>query len=93
MLRANIAQNRKTAPSHNKRRHSFRAHFSHRNIFTQNGRPAAVLLTPAAFDRLAAQARFHAAIDEGLADAFAGRLDDDAALTQDLDDAFGPPDP
>ncbi|NLN62349.1 MAG: type II toxin-antitoxin system Phd/YefM family antitoxin [Myxococcales bacterium] len=62
-------------------------------VITQNGRPAAVLLTPAEFDRLNAQARFHTAIDEGLADAAAGRLIDDAALTRELDDTFGPLEP
>lgn len=42
-------------------------------VVTQNGRPAGVLLSPEAFDALTAQAAFVAAIEEGIADADAGR--------------------
>ena len=42
-------------------------------VVTQKGRPAAVLLSPRAFDALTERARFVAAIQEGLADADAGR--------------------
>ena len=42
-------------------------------VVTQNGRPAGVLLSPAAFDALTERAAFIAAIEEGVADADAGR--------------------
>ena len=58
-------------------------------VITQNGRPAAVLITPSDFDRLDERARFIAAVREGLADAEAGRVVDDADLTRDLDAEFG----
>jgi len=59
-------------------------------VITQNGKPAAVLLTPAEFDRLNEHAQFLDAIDEGLSDSAAGRVVDDAALTRELDDDLGP---
>lgn len=43
-------------------------------VITQNGRPAGVLVSPAEFDRLTERERFIAAIEEGLADAEAGRV-------------------
>jgi prevent-host-death family protein len=43
-------------------------------VVTQNGKPAAVLLSPRAFDELSEQARFVSAVTEGLADADAGRV-------------------
>ena len=43
-------------------------------VLTQKGRPAAVLLSPKAFDALTEQVRFVAAVNEGLAEADAGRL-------------------
>ncbi len=52
-------------------------------IITQKGRPAAVLLSPEEFDRLAYRERFCAAVREGLADAEAGRVVSD----RDLDEA------
>ena len=57
-------------------------------VITQNGRATAVLLTPEAFDRLTETAGFVAAVQEGLADAEAGRVIDDEALTEVLDQAF-----
>lgn len=44
-------------------------------LITQNGKPAAVLLSPAEFDRLQEQeaARFVAAVERGLQDAIHGR--------------------
>lgn len=45
-------------------------------IITQNGKAAGVLLSPLEFDRLSERARFVAAVEEGLADADAGRLSD-----------------
>jgi antitoxin YefM len=58
-------------------------------VITQNGRPAAVLVLPADFDRLTACARFAQAVEEGLADSRDGRVVDDASLGSDLDRAFG----
>lgn len=49
-------------------------------VITQNGRPAAVVLSPAEFDRLSAQARFISAVQEGLEDEREGRMVDDAEL-------------
>ncbi|NOZ80025.1 MAG: type II toxin-antitoxin system Phd/YefM family antitoxin [Acidobacteria bacterium] len=43
-------------------------------VITQNGRAAAVLLSPAAYDELTARYRFMTAVEEGLADAEAGRV-------------------
>jgi prevent-host-death family protein len=43
-------------------------------IITQNGKAAGVLISPAEFDRLTERARFVTAIEEGLADADAGRV-------------------
>lgn len=43
-------------------------------VITQNGRPAAVLLSPAEYDRLADRERFVAEVSAGIADADAGRL-------------------
>ena len=60
-------------------------------VITQNGKPAAVLLTPGEFDRLNAHSRFMEAVDEGLKDADRGRLIEDDELTRELDEAFGPP--
>ena len=59
-------------------------------VITQNGKPAAVLITPEEFDRLTEHARFLEAVDEGLSDSTAGRLVDDTELTQELDKTFGP---
>ncbi|MBN2495289.1 MAG: type II toxin-antitoxin system Phd/YefM family antitoxin [Deltaproteobacteria bacterium] len=43
-------------------------------IITQNGKAAAVVLSPAAFDELTDRHRFIEAVEEGLADAEAGRI-------------------
>lgn len=53
-------------------------------VITQNGRPAAVLISPQEFDRLSEQQRFLAAIDEGWADSEAGRVVDDDELDREL---------
>jgi prevent-host-death family protein len=42
-------------------------------VITQNGKVAGVILSPAEYDRLMYHARFVAAVEEGLADADAGR--------------------
>jgi len=47
---------------------------AHPLVITQNGRPAAVLLSPSAFEEIRAQQRDLAAIAQGLADARAGRF-------------------
>lgn len=49
-------------------------------VITQNGKAAAVLLSPAEFDRLTERARFIEAIDAGLADSKAGRVHAHAAV-------------
>lgn len=58
-------------------------------VVTQSGKPAAVLLAPAEYDRLTYRARFLAAVAEGLRDAEAGRVTPDAELGRDLDEEFG----
>ncbi|MCA9647918.1 MAG: type II toxin-antitoxin system Phd/YefM family antitoxin [Polyangiaceae bacterium] len=58
-------------------------------VVTQNGKAAAVLLSPEEFDRLTAQARFVAAVQEGLEDQAAGRVVSDDELTGLLDARFG----
>jgi len=58
-------------------------------LITQGGKPAAVLISPADFDRLAERERFVASIEEGLADAEAGRLVPDDQLGRELDRRFG----
>jgi len=59
-------------------------------VITQNGRPAAVLVSPADFDRLLEHQRFVGSVTQGLADVGAGRVVDDDALGARLDDTFGP---
>ena len=58
-------------------------------IVTQNGRPAAVVLSPAEFDRLSYQARFVASATEGLEDLRQGRVVSNDELTAILDQRFG----
>lgn len=58
-------------------------------VITQNGRPAAVVLSPAEFDRLARRGRFLDRVDEGLADLDAGRVIGDAELGDLLDARYG----
>jgi prevent-host-death family protein len=59
-------------------------------VITQNGKPTAVLITPEEFDHLREHHRFLAALREGLADADAGRVIDDADLEREIDAEFGP---
>ena len=61
-------------------------------VITQNGKPAGVLIPPEEFDRLSEQDRFIAAVHDGLADADAGRVVDDAQLSRELEEALGAPD-
>lgn len=42
-------------------------------VVTQHGRPAGVLLSPRAYDELVERGRFLAAVNQGMADALAGR--------------------
>jgi len=62
-------------------------------VITQNGRPAAVLITPEEFDRMHERESFLAAIREGLADAEAGRLVEDEDVERILDEELGPLEP
>lgn len=58
-------------------------------VLTQNGRPAAVLLSPEDYDRLLERERFIAAVEQGLSDADEGRTVTDDELGRELDLAFG----
>jgi len=58
-------------------------------IVTQNGKPAAVVLSPGEFDRISYHARFVGAVSEGLADVEDGRLLSNAELGKILDERFG----
>ena len=58
-------------------------------VITLNGKPAAVLITPEEFDRLYERERFVEAVGKGLADAEAGRVVDDEAMSGELDAEFG----
>lgn len=59
-------------------------------VITQNGKPAAVLITPEEFDRLREHDRFLEAVHEGLVDSEAGRVVEDEALTGELGAAPSP---
>jgi prevent-host-death family protein len=59
-------------------------------VVTQNGKAAAVMLSPEDFDRLTTQARFVAAVQDGLSDLSAGRVISDQELGRRLDARFGP---
>jgi len=58
-------------------------------VITQNGKPAAVLLTPEEFDRLSKQERFVTAVKEGLQDVKAGNIISDKELSATLREEFG----
>ncbi len=58
-------------------------------VVTQNGKAAAVLLAPEEFDRLTNQARFVAAVQEGLDDHEAERVVSHEELGRRLDERFG----
>lgn len=57
-------------------------------IITQNGKAAGVVLSPAAFDELTERTRFLTAVEEGLADAEAGRLHDHAAVAAEMREVY-----
>jgi prevent-host-death family protein len=58
-------------------------------VITQNGRPAAVLITPEEFDQMREREHFMAAVREGLADSEAGRVLEDEEVERLLDEEFG----
>src|SRR5580704_328941 len=58
-------------------------------VITQNGKAAGVLLSPSEFDRLSERARFVAALEEGLADADAGRVRDHDEVAARMKERFG----
>lgn len=60
-------------------------------VITQNGAPAAVLLSPEEFDRLTYQERFRDAIREGLADVEAGRVISGEEMDESMDRELGRP--
>jgi len=59
-------------------------------VITQNGKPAAVVMTPEEFDRLCEERQFIGAVRQGLADVEAGRTIDDRELERELDAELGP---
>jgi prevent-host-death family protein len=59
-------------------------------VITQNGKAAAVVMSPAEFDRLAYRARFVDAVEQGLTDVEEGRVMSDAELGLLLDRRLGP---
>jgi prevent-host-death family protein len=61
-------------------------------VITQNGRAAAVLLSPGEFDALTERARFLQAVAEGIADAGKGRLTDHETMVAEMTSRYGPPD-
>ena len=61
-------------------------------VITQNGRPAAVLITLQEFDAHERK-RFMSALQEGLADSEAGRVLDPEEVRRQLDAEFGPLEP
>lgn len=60
-------------------------------VITQNGRAAAVLLSPQAYDRLAEQAEFRTAVSHGLHDADHGRVVGHDALVAETEARYGEP--
>lgn len=60
-------------------------------VLTRGGKPSAVVMEPAGYERLTEAARFIAAVTEGLADSDAGHLVSDEDLEQELAAEFGNP--
>lgn len=58
-------------------------------VVTQHGKPAGVLLSPGAFDELTERAQFVASVNEGLADADAGRVRPHAAVVKHMRARYG----
>jgi len=59
-------------------------------VITQNGRAAAVLLSPAAYDELTARLRLMTAVEDGLADVEAGRVSSHQDVVAEARRRFGP---
>jgi len=60
-------------------------------VITQNGRAAAVLLSPGEFDALTERARFLQAVADGMADADKNRLTDHETMVAETTSRYGPP--
>ena len=60
-------------------------------VITQNGKPAAVLMSPDQFDDLLERRRFVASINRGLRDSRSGRVVSDKDLGEELNREFGAP--
>ncbi len=58
-------------------------------VITQNGKPAAVLITPEEYDEMQEHRRFLGAVQEGLEDGKAGRTISDAELDAKLEAELG----
>ena len=58
-------------------------------VITQNGKPAAVLLSPEDFDQLTYHSRVVASVNEGLKDLESGRVVSHAQVGKVLDERFG----
>ena len=58
-------------------------------VVTLNGRPAGVLLSPHSYDELTERARLVAAVEEGVADADAGRVHTHAEVARRMQARFG----
>ena len=61
-------------------------------VITQNGRAAAVLVSPAQFDALTERARFLQAVAEGMTDADEGRLTAHESMVAETISRYGSPD-
>ena len=61
-------------------------------VITQNGRAAAVLMSPGEFDALTERARFVRAVTEGLGDADAGFVTDHECMVAEMERRYGSPD-
>jgi prevent-host-death family protein len=61
-------------------------------VITQNGRAAAVLVSPGEFDALTERGRLLQAVAEGIADADRGRLTDHESMVAEMISRYGPPD-
>ena len=61
-------------------------------VITQNGRAAAVLMSPGEFDALTERARFLQAVAEGMADSEDGRVTDHQSMVAEMTSRYGTPD-
>jgi prevent-host-death family protein len=60
-------------------------------VITQNGRAAAVLVSPGEFDALTERVRLLQAVAEGIADAQEGPLTDHESMVAETTSRYGPP--